>query len=127
VVLSLKNIKSLFLINLLLFLAFSSFAEIQPTQKTINGWKVNFINSGIGNEIAIVIRVQTGSQHDAPRLAGMAHLFEHFIFLGSELYKDKDYFNIVSGLIGATESNAATSNPYTTVNIKQCNIFTLSA
>jgi len=101
--------------NLVLGVLFSLSFAVQAQEATINqydvnGYKAYVINTHNGNGIALTFNVQAGSLHDEPtKHAGMAHLWEHTIFLGSTTHPGKSAFDDKATELGA-DWNAYTSD-----------------
>ncbi|MBP7843780.1 MAG: insulinase family protein [Proteobacteria bacterium] len=94
-------------------------AEITFDHENINGWDVYLVDTGIGNEMAMAIRVETGALHDDPKVhAGRAHLWEHVIFQGSKSFPDPNYFFNEANKLGATDANAYTADDHTLFLLK---------
>ena len=61
----------------------------------------------------VVMNVRTGSLYEPVEFMGLAHFLEHMLFMGSNKYKDEDYFSSKLKELGGS-SNAYTDN-YQTV------------
>lgn len=61
----------------------------------------------------VVMNVRTGSLYEPVEFMGLAHFLEHMLFMGSNKYKDEDYFSTKLKELGGS-SNAYTDN-YQTV------------
>jgi zinc protease len=90
--------------------------EILPfhaTEKTLaNGLKVIVVPTGFPNIVSLQIPVQTGSRNEVePGKSGFAHLFEHMMFRGTDLYPPEKYQQILTQ-VGARQ-NAYTTDDFT--------------
>jgi len=61
--------------------------------------------------VAVNVWYHVGSKNEKPGRTGLAHLFEHLMFNGSEHFKD-DWFRSIEK-VGATDMNGTTSNDRT--------------
>ena len=61
--------------------------------------------------VAVNVWYHVGSKDDAPGATGLAHLFEHLMFSGSE-HRDEDYFGVLEPM-GATDLNGTTDKDRT--------------
>lgn len=78
--------------------------ELNVERHEINGYSVFLIDSPVGNAVRIESFVPRGGFHDARRLDGVSHYFEHVIHSGSERYPRREEFNEIT-----TENGAATN------------------
>src|SRR5215831_9740286 len=85
----------------------------QVTERTLaNGLKVIVVPTGFPNIVSLQIPVQTGSRNEVePGKSGFAHLFEHMMFRGTELYPPEKYQQVLTQL-GARQ-NAYTTDDFT--------------
>jgi zinc protease len=77
-----------------------------------NGLRLVTIPTDSPNLVSIYIVVQTGSRNEVePGKTGFAHLFEHLMFRGTEMYSPEKYQEVLSRAGAA--SNASTSDDLT--------------
>ncbi|WP_105213581.1 insulinase family protein [Pseudoalteromonas sp. T1lg22] len=91
-----KANKGLFVVFLLiaLYLSGPAFAEESYKQLTLaNGVEVYLISDPVAPVSAASLIVQAGSGDDPEHLAGLAHLLEHAVLLGSKEYPQLGSFN----------------------------------
>jgi secreted Zn-dependent insulinase-like peptidase len=80
------------------------------TEYDVNGYRAIFVNTHNGNALTLAFTVLGGSLHDDPtKFAGLAHLWEHTIFLGSKKFPGKETFDAVAEELGLS-SNAYTAD-----------------
>lgn len=102
-----------FLFFLLILFSIPLFAQPKVHHHIVNGYDVYLVDIQRGNRIAVAYNVLAGASHDDPvRHAGLAHLFEHAIYLGSKKFPGPFAYNEVAQNMGAT-ANAWTFNNHT--------------
>ncbi|CAN5395357.1 pitrilysin family protein [soil metagenome] len=77
-----------------------------------NGTRVLISEDHLVPEVSINIAVDVGSRHEVPGQTGLAHLFEHLMFEGSENVAEGEHFAVLMGHGG--RCNATTSFDQTT-------------
>lgn len=77
-----------------------------------NGLRVVVSSDHLVPRVSINVWVDAGSGHEQPTLTGLAHLFEHLMFEGSEHVEEGEHFHALMGHGGAC--NATTSFDRTT-------------
>ena len=77
-----------------------------------NGMRVVVSEDHLVPHVSINLWVDVGSRHECPGTTGLAHLFEHLMFEGSEHVAEGEHFRALSGHGG--QCNATTSFDRTT-------------
>ena len=83
-----------------------------------NNIKYVVINDNQLDKSYVSVNVKVGSFNDDKEYGGLAHFLEHMLFMGSEKYKDENYFN------ECLTKYDGISNAYT-ANYETCYYFTL--
>jgi len=104
-------LKSSFIISMLaLFFATSAHAELQQTIFD-NGVKL-LVEEDHSAPVAMVqVWLKVGGRDEVPGKTGLAHVFEHMMFKGSDKLEAGEYSKIISAMGGS--DNAFTSTDYT--------------
>src|SRR6516162_1645741 len=77
-----------------------------------NGLRLVTVPTDFPNMVALYVVVQTGSRNEVePGKSGFAHLFEHMMFRGTQLYPPEKYQQVLTQ-IGARQ-NAYTTDDFT--------------
>ncbi|MER5805996.1 M16 family metallopeptidase [Streptomyces mirabilis] len=76
-----------------------------------NGLTVVVEEDHVTPGVAVSLCYDVGSRHERPGRTGLAHLFEHLMFQGSEHVASGEHFEVLTGL--GAELNAMTSSDWT--------------
>lgn len=97
---------------LLFVFSAQTFAKNLPaiTTEWINGYQIDFVDVGRGEEFAVTFAVPIGHMHDHGRLMGRAHLLEHVLHIGT---RDLPGHNTISEVL---KPAGASFNAYTGLN-----------
>ncbi|HLD74478.1 MAG TPA: pitrilysin family protein [Bdellovibrionota bacterium] len=115
-------ISALILFGFTPFLSFASLTLQVHEHVLKNGLRILMHEDHTAPIISYYSFVNVGSAHEKTKQTGIAHLFEHMMFLGTQKYGKKEYDAILAAHGGI--NNAGTSHDYTDyyVNIPSSNL-----